>query len=162
MSRRRSYFNSESFVYLEREIKLNAEGKFTCPEYGITRDTLQEVKDAIKERHVKREKLPKVDVIFQDSYNHGTWLRGTTTGAPVGYRDHEVWVTWPRETKRYGRSSVERKQIYRTSCYPATPENEAVISQLKALTDQIEALQKSYNETKELLTSLPPEVGSIE
>ncbi len=153
MSRRGYHYRNDPFKYLDHEISLNANGKFYCPDFGIEAGTLEEVKAEIKSRETKRKALPTMEVYFHDTY--GGWRKGQTTGAHVGYTGHYVWVSYPSER----RGKMERKQVDRDSVYPVNEKNDAMLSQLNALSNQIEQLQESYHRTEAEMDNLPEGFG---
>lgn len=155
MSRRRSYHGpSEGFKYLDKEIMLVTDGKYYVPAYSTTHDTLDEAKAEIKSRQVKRDKATKIKVWLKDSRwsfhdEEEEWKQGETTGYLTGSRMNEVVVMITDDQGR-----VERRNIYASNLYEVNEQNDAIISQIRVIDEQIKQLRKSRSEWLETLTTI--------
>ena len=131
-------------------IQLDAQGKFYSPDYGITKDTLDELKVEI--RSETRKKLPKQDVwVLGDHYTDedDLFIRATTTGMIDSRNDWYIWIT-----KQGGRK--EREKVRYTTVYPCNERNDALVEQYNTLCKQRRAIAEQQHNVQDQMTSITP------
>ncbi len=149
MPRRRFRSVHDAFKYLDKEIILNANGRFYVPEYGTEHGSIDDAKAEIKSRQEKRDKAPRTLVWFKAGRmfgRSGEWEKGYTTGHGTGFRGSSVIVT---HTDEHGRSRREQESY--SNVYPVNEKNDAIISQLVALQQQIDKLEQEKDTLEEQL-----------
>ena len=134
----------------EYRININDAGLIECDELGITGETVDAVKTAIRETAIKENKLPRVPVLFFEKWDGYILIEGFSNLKKADtryYRNNAyIWVSW-----KDSKGKPDRSKMGCAGVYVDTPANREIIAQYFELKKQIEVLNNQASELKQSL-----------
>ena len=128
------------------DLRLNQDGKIECVEMGIVADTVDQVKDLIRQEMIVEKAAPKINVLFWTGDEPKQVCEGKTTGAVDRFQ--RVYVSWKNEN---GRNCREPK--FFDAVYTDTPANRETMKKIIALQEKQFELQRQESELDDALVN---------